>query len=165
MDNNLSWMTDEEYKLVTQKTPIPTVDMVVLRKNKNILETLLLIRKTGYEKGKWCIIGGRVLKGETLQEAINRHISDLGVQVSIIPPFSPDFPTWVDGNPNQDKTKQSITHVYPVTITGGEVRKEGEEYSGFKWFPADQLPEMAYDHQNEVQITLKRMEDLRVNIP
>lgn len=164
MDNNLSWMTDEEYKLVTQKTPIPTVDMVVLRKNKNILETLLLIRKTGYEKGKWCIIGGRIFKGETLQEAINRHVSDLEVQVSIIPPFSPDFPTWVDSNPDQDKTKHSITHVYPVTIIRGNVREEGEEYSGFKWFPADQLPKMAYGHKQEVLTTIERMNNFGVKL-
>lgn len=84
--------------------------------------------------------------------------------MTIIPPFSPDFPSWVNGNPNQDQTKHSITHVYPVKLTDGQVREEGDEYSGFKWFPVDQLPEMAYDHKDEVLVTLKRMEDLGVRL-
>ena len=58
MDKNY-WMNEGEYNLVTKKTPIPTIDLVVLRNGYNTLETLLLIRKTGYEAGKWCIIGGR----------------------------------------------------------------------------------------------------------
>lgn len=45
--DNPSWMTEEEYKLVTEKTPIPTVDMVILRSNQGVLETLLLKRKIG----------------------------------------------------------------------------------------------------------------------
>lgn len=155
------WMTDEEYQLVTEKTPIPTVDMVILRKTNSGWKTLLLKRKTGYEKGKWCIIGGRVWKGETLGEAIRRHSQDLGVEVSVISPFAPDFPAWINDNRLQDKTKHSITHVYPVLITKGKVRKEGEEYSGYAWFSPDQLPEMAYDHRTEVEKALDQLKKFK----
>ncbi len=150
-------MSDSEYKLVTSKTPIPTVDLVVLRKRKTVLETLLLIRKTGYAKGEWCIIGGRQWINEKLSDTIKRQAKDLGVQVEIIHPFSPNFPSWIDDNPLQDKTKHSCSHVYPVKIVSGKVRKEGEEFTGFKWFSINNLPKLAYDHKIEIQKTIKQV--------
>lgn len=56
MDKKI-WMTDEEYGIVTSKSIVPCIDLVILRKRKGVLETLLLRRKIGYEKDKWCIIG------------------------------------------------------------------------------------------------------------
>ncbi len=55
-------MSTKEYNLVRQKTPIPTADLLILKKVKSKLEALLLVRKTGYEKGKWCLIGGEAME-------------------------------------------------------------------------------------------------------
>ena len=151
------WMTDEEYSLVTKKTTIPTVDLVVLRRNERILETLLLRRKTGYGRGKWCIIGGRQYKGEISKQTINRQASDLGVRVEVIPPFEPNFPAWINDNPKQDKTKHPCSMNYPVRIISGKVREEGEEYKGFKWFSVDKIPKMAYGHRFQVLKTLEQL--------
>ena len=101
-------MTSEEYRIVTSKSVVPCVDLVILRKlEEEVLETLLLRRKPGYEKGKWCIIGGRQYKGEVLEETINRQAGDLGVTIRIITPFEYNFPAWTNDNPEQDKTKHS----------------------------------------------------------
>ena len=152
------WITDEEYSLVTKKTTIPTVDLVVLRRNERILETLLLRRKTGYGRGKWCIIGGRQYKGEISKQTINRQASDLGVRVEVIPPFEPNFPAWINDNPKQDKTKHPCSNTYPVKIISGNVREEGEEYKGYKWFPVDKLPdEIAYGHRFQILKTLEQL--------
>ncbi len=163
MENNHHWMTEEEYKLVTEKTPIPTVDLVILRQSQNKnLETLLIRRKTGYEKGKWCIIGGRQWKNETLMETIERQAADLEIKVEIMKPFDPNFPALVNDHPNQDETKQPTCIVYPVIITEGSVRDEGEEYKGYQWFPVNELPEeIAYDHRFEITQTLERVEKLK----
>jgi ADP-ribose pyrophosphatase YjhB (NUDIX family) len=153
-----TWMKDKEYKFVTDKTPVPCVDLVILRGDKSNREVLLLIRKTGYEKGKWCIIGGRVWIGETIENAIARQAGYLGVMVSTIAPFTPGNPVWVNGNPNQDATKHSITSVYPVTITEGKLKDSGEEYSAYKWFPVDNLPDtMAFDHKKEILTTIEKL--------
>ena len=151
------WMTDKEYKFVCIKTPIPTIDLVILRKNKNITETLLLIRKTGYERVKWCIIGGRIRIGETIKKAIDRHALDLGVKVRIIEPFNSNFPAFIEDNLKQDKTKQPLGLVFPAEILAGKIRQEGKEFKGFKWFPINKLPKLAYDHKNEVITTLKKL--------
>ena len=152
-----TWMTDKEYGIVTGKSVVPCVDLVILRRQKGVLETLLLRRKTGYEKGKWCIIGGRQYKGEVAEETINRQAKDLNVKVQIIPPFEYNFPAWVNDNPNQDKTKHPCSMTYPVKIVSGELREEGEEYEGSRWFPVDEIPEMAYDHRFQVLKTIEQL--------
>ncbi|MBI2085924.1 DUF4916 domain-containing protein [Candidatus Daviesbacteria bacterium] len=155
MKKTNAWLGEKDYLFITSKTPIPTVDLVVLRQ-KMKLEVLLVARKTGYAKGLWCIIGGRIWKGETVKDCLERQAKDLGVKVAIYPPFDFNFPALVNDHLNQDKTKQSICNVYPVKISKGEVRYEGEEYKRFGWFPVDQLPKLAFDHEFEVKETVKR---------
>lgn len=157
------WMSEAEYKIVTQKSVIPCVDLVILRGNKK-LETLLFRRKTGYERGKWVLIGGRQYKGEIASETIKRQASEVGLVVEIISPFEPGFPAWVNDDPSQDKTKHASSSVYPVRIVSGEVKKEGSEHSDFRWFSEDELPEMGYQHKSEVIKAVERLEKLRNRI-
>lgn len=155
------WMSDKEYQLVTKETPIPTVNLVILKKSNNIWQTLLLVRKTGYAKGQWCIIGGRIWIGETLKQAIDRQAEDLKVKVKIISPFNPNFPGFIDDRNTQDKTKHPISLVYPAVITSGKVREEGEEYKGYKWFPINKLPRIAYKQKLQIKKTLEHLKKLK----
>lgn len=154
------WMSDKEYFLVTKKTPIPTVNLVILRKNKETFEVLLLIRKTGYANGQWCIIGGRVHIGESLKQAIDRQAEDLKVKVKIIPPFDSTFPSFIDDQKNQDKTKSPLSFIYPVEIVSGEVRREGEEYKGYKWFSISKIPKISYGQKLQIQTTIEQLKKL-----
>lgn len=164
MKKGSSWLSEKEYQLVTSKTPIPTVDLVILRQNKKRLEVLLLVRKTGYAKGQWCIIGGRIWRGESIKDIVQRQAGGLGVKVKILSPFDYNFPALVNDRPKQDLTKHSICNVYPVEIIKGKIKEEGEEHKGFKWFPVNKLPILAYDHKNEIITTIKRMKDLGVKL-
>lgn len=154
------WMSDEEYLLVTKKTPIPTVNLVILRKNKDDWNVLLLVRKTGYAKGAWCIIGGRVWVGETLKQTIDRQAEDLKVKVKVISPFNSNFPSFIDDQKNQDRTKSPLSFVYPVAIVSGEVREEGEEYKGYKWFPINKVPKTGYGQKKQIEKTIKHLKKL-----
>ncbi len=160
--DKIYWMTDEEYKLVTKKTPIPGVDLVILKEGKKGFETLLIVRKTGYNKGKWCLIGGRVWIGETLDDTIKRQAKEMGIEVEVIKPFSHDFPAWIYDGLEQDETKQSLTHVYPVKIFSGEIKKKAEEYSSYKWFPVDSVPKLAFDQNIEVKKVLEQLKKYNV---
>lgn len=155
-----SWMSDIEYELVTEKSAIPCNDLVVLR-FRDRWEVALFIRKIGYERGKWCVIGGRQWRGEIAADAIKRQATEMGVVVEVIHPFGPNFPAWVYDDPRQDETKHASTSIYPVKIIGGQLIEEGSEYSGYKWFPIDELPDdvsWAYHHKLEV---VKAIEQLR----
>ena len=153
-----TWMSEEEYQLVTGKSVIPCVDLVILRKDiKGDIGILLLIRKTGYGTGGWCLIGGRQWKGETAEETIDRQARDVGIKVETIPPFQPNFPAWINDDPNQDKTKHPCSMTYPVKIISGQVRDEGEEYKGWKWFSVKEIPKMNYGHRFQVLKTLEQL--------
>jgi ADP-ribose pyrophosphatase YjhB (NUDIX family) len=152
-----TWLNEQEYQLITKKTPIPTVNLAIIRQDSNSWEILLLKRKTGYAKGNWCMIGGRVRIGESLKQAIERHAKDLNVKVKIISPFGPNFPTFIDDRNTQDKTKHPISMVYPAKIVFGKVRNEGEEYKGYKWFPIDKLPEIAYGQKLQIKKTIAKL--------
>lgn len=108
------YMSDEEYLLITQKTPIPTVNLVILDRSRNPWQVLLLVRKTGYAKGSWCIIGGRIRIDESLSKALKRQVEDLKVKVRIVPPFNPNFPSFIDDRKKQDETKSPRAFKKPV---------------------------------------------------
>lgn len=151
------WLNEQEYQLVTKKTPLTTVNLVIIRQNGNGWEILLLVRKTGYARGKWCMIGGRVRIEESLEQAIDRHAKDLKVKVKIISPFASNFPCFIDDRNTQDETKHPISLIYPVKIISGKVRDEGEEYKGFKWFPIDKLPNIAYGQKLQIKKTFEKL--------
>lgn len=156
--NSISWMSDEEYQLVTNLTPIPTVNLVILRGGKNNREVLLIVRKTGYARGRWCMIGGRVWKGESLDKAIHRHVLDLGIKVKIIPPFNSNFPIFIDDRTDQDKTKHPISLIYPAIVVSGKIKEEGMEFKGYKWFPLDELPKIAYGQKLQIKKTIEKLD-------
>lgn len=151
------WLSDREYELITKKTPIPTVNLVIIRQNMNRWEVLLLIRKIGYGSGSWCIIGGRVRMDESIKQAINRHARDLGVKVKIISPFERNFPCFIDDRNTQDETKHPISMVYPVKIVSGKIRDEGMEYKGYKWFLINKLPKIAYGQKLQIKKTIEKL--------
>lgn len=158
MDKRRSpWLNEQEYQLITKKIPIPTVNLVIIRQNMNRWEILLLVRKTGYASGRWCMIGGRVRIEETLEQAIDRHARDLKVKVKIISPFESNFPVFIDDRNTQDETKHPISMIYPVKIVSGQVRDEGEEYKGYKWFPIDKLPKIAYGQKLQIKKTIEKL--------
>lgn len=154
--SSTAWMTSADYQLVISKTPIPCVDLVVF--NSTLSKVLLFIRKIGYMRGKWCNIGGRQWIGETVQDTFKRQVDDIGIEAEICPPFDYGFPVWVNDNPKQDETKHPVTSVYPIKIIGGRIKKEGQEFMGYKWFNINRLPsEIAFDHQKEIQVCIERL--------
>jgi ADP-ribose pyrophosphatase YjhB (NUDIX family) len=153
------FLSKRVFELIQKSVPIPCADLVILKiKNKKI-EVLLIKRKIYPEIGKWCVVGGRVLKGETLAQTINRQAkNELGILVSIIPPWDANHPLRVFDNIDFDPQKHPILLSYPVIIKSGKPAPSGPEFSESKWFPADKLPEiMGFRHREEVKVVLKAL--------
>jgi colanic acid biosynthesis protein WcaH len=63
----------EQYQHIIKVLPILCVDVVV----KNPRGEYLLIKRANEpRKGQWWVIGGRLLKGETLEEAVVRKVRE-----------------------------------------------------------------------------------------
>lgn len=73
-----------EYSEVVRKIPILCVDGIIQNEKG---QYLLVKRKNEPFKGQWWVPGGRVLKGETVEEAFRRKMmEELGIAVKIIGP-------------------------------------------------------------------------------
>lgn len=69
----------EHYKKIVEVLPILCVDIII--KNQNG-EYLLIKRANEPLKGQWWVIGGRVLKGENLEQAAKRKVKEeVGLEI------------------------------------------------------------------------------------
>jgi colanic acid biosynthesis protein WcaH len=69
----MSFIPQEQYINILENLPILCVDIIV-RNTKG--EYLLVKRANEPKKGKWWVIGGRVLKGESLVQAARRKVKE-----------------------------------------------------------------------------------------
>ena len=102
--------------------PIPTVDAIVIHKGK----FLLLKRNNPPMKGEWWIPGGRIRKGEELEDAVKREVleetglkCDILRQIGVINQIFPECHT--------------ISIYYLVKSESMDV-KLNQEHSSYKWF-------------------------------
>lgn len=66
------WIEDQEYQRILKWMPIPTVDAIITFQGR----FLLLKRVNPPVKGEWWLPGGRVRKGESLEEAVRREVRE-----------------------------------------------------------------------------------------
>ena len=80
MDKKHIFIRDELYKEIVKSVPISCVDVIIQYKGK-----FLLGRRTREPgKGQWFFPGGRIIKGEKLEEAAKRKImEELGARVKV----------------------------------------------------------------------------------
>jgi len=77
MENRIG---EDDYKKILEYMPIVCVDIVIVHKDK----ALLVLRNNNPAKGQWWLVGGRILKGERLEEAVKRKaFEETGLSVSV----------------------------------------------------------------------------------
>lgn len=127
--------------------PALTVDAIVIaRKTISGLPSpasLLLVQRKGDPyKGKWALPGGFVDVHEAVKEAAVRELKEeTGIEGIDLEQF------YVFDAPERDPRERTISvvhygftdHVLPV--------KGGDDAQDAKWFPLDDLPELAFDHK------------------
>lgn len=75
-----NWIPNEEWETIVNNIPIVSVDLVVECPDGIVLGQ----RSNEPAKGEWFVPGGRVKKGESLEEAVHRvAMEELGVDIKI----------------------------------------------------------------------------------
>ena len=147
----MGFLPSDVYSQIEASVPIACVDFVLVRDASwGSREYGLILRESPYGQ-VWCHLGGRVLRGETIAAALQRHAAET-VGVRLVLPRDPqpadtyqwfpatDAPT--DGTPfGSDERKHSIGMAFLAQFEG-QPRARNEAIR-FAWYGGDTLPRPA----------------------
>jgi 8-oxo-dGTP diphosphatase len=133
--------------------PMVTVDAVVFRMNENSTEVLLIQRGHFPFKGMWALPGGFVDMEETLEEAIVRELEEeTGLKVVELTQLH------AYSEIHRDPRGRNISITF-FGLAGSDNTsiKAGDDAADARWFPIDQMPELAFDHKKVVKLALSKI--------
>lgn len=138
----------------TYKYPRPalTVDAVVFRKKEEKTEVLLIRRKNTPFQGNWALPGGFVDMDETLETAVARELFEetglKDIRLQQMHAFS---------TPGRDPRGHTISVVFWGFLIDDQQAKGGDDAQEAAWFDIDKLPKLAFDHEDVVEMALKKL--------
>lgn len=127
----------DDYRLIVDTVPVLCVDIIV---RNSTGEYLLIKRKNPPLKNRWWIVGGRVFKGETLEEAARRKVrEEVALSPRQIDPVGYFEAVFADAPLAIDGKLHGVSIVFEATRIEGEVHLDTQS-SDWKWsstLPAD----------------------------
>jgi 8-oxo-dGTP diphosphatase len=140
----------------TYKYPRPslTVDCIIFGLDESSrLKILLIQRANDPFMGAWALPGGFVDENETLEAAALRELKEeTGVENVFIEQL------FTFGNPGRDPRGRVVTVAYFSLINLIQYKIVADtDAQDVKWFPLDELPQLAFDHQEIVNLAISRL--------
>ena len=127
------------------KSPSLAVDAVVLTEQ----QVLLVRRKGDPFKKFFALPGGFVEYGETTESAVLRELKEeTGIEGRI------KGIAGVFSNPKRDPRKHVVSIAYVIEPTTKEL-EAGDDAESCAWFSTDNLPELAFDHEEIIKRALE----------
>ncbi|MGY5849468.1 NUDIX domain-containing protein [Salegentibacter sp. F14] len=123
-----------------------TVDIVALCNKNNKLNVLLIKRKNDPFQGQWAIPGGFVNEDENLEDAAKRELQEeTAIKAKTIEQVR------AFGDPGRDPRGRIISIAFLCWIDCEENMVAGDDAEMAKWFHLDELPELAFDHDEIIK--------------
>lgn len=126
--------------------PAVTVDAVVLSDDGAIL---LIKRRSAPFEGRWALPGGFIEIDETLADAAARELAEetgmTGVELRQLSAFD---------EPDRDPRGRCISIAFLGHVRGRPEPKAGDDAAEARWHALDQLPPMAFDHDQIITCAL-----------
>ncbi len=124
-----------------------TVDAIVIAKTEGQKYILLIERGNAPFMGMWALPGGFVNMDETLEESCMRELfEEAGIKVEAMQQFRA-FDT-IDRDPRH----RTISVVYYTFLDNLPKVKGGDDATKAQWFSMDELPQLAFDHNEVIQL-------------
>lgn len=131
----------------TYKYPRPayTADTVLMADNGEGQLHVLLVKRGGEPfKGAWALPGGFVNDGERSVEAARRELAEeTGVEVPDLDVFTL---IGVYDAPGRDPRGWTVSAAYAAQVSRMVDAQGGDDAAEARWFPLNDLPELAFDH-------------------
>ena len=145
----------EQYDVSQYDRPSVTVDVIVFTLRRGSLQVLLIQRKHWPAAGKWAIPGGFVHIQESLEDAARRELAE---ETGVDDPDVYLEQLYTFGDPGRDPRTRVITVSYFALICSDRLRLyAGSDAVAAEWFPAYDLPSLAFDHADILTYALRRL--------
>lgn len=143
------------YELDNQTHYPISVDSVIFGYTEGELKVALIERKNNPFAGMWAIPGGFMEGNETVEESAMRELrEETGIQDVYLEQFH------VFDKPGRDPRGRTVTIAFFALINSERCHLFAtEDAAKAKWWPAYQLPPLAFDHD---EIYAKALEALRI---
>ena len=145
--------TDMEEQMYCYRYPHPavTTDCVIFGFDGERLQVLLIERGIEPFKGRWAFPGGFIKMDETAEEGALRELKE---ETGMENAFIQQFHTF--SNPLRDPRERVITIAFYALVGIQEV-KGGDDAASARWFPLDEIPALAFDHDHMLRMATQRL--------
>lgn len=131
--------------------PAVTTDCVIFGFDGERLQVLLIERGIEPFKGRWAFPGGFIKMDETAEEGALRELKE---ETGMEKAFIQQFHTF--SNPLRDPRERVITIAFYALVRIQEV-KGGDDAASARWFPLDEIPALAFDHDHMLRMATQRL--------
>lgn len=137
--------------------PALTADGVVFALERESIDVLLVQRRNDPYRGQWAFPGGFAEEGETIEQTVARelmeetHLEDLDLR---------QFHTF--SRPGRDPRGWTVSVAFLACINRNQMEavKGGDDAMQARWFPLDELPSLAFDHEEIFHAALAELKRL-----
>jgi 8-oxo-dGTP diphosphatase len=141
------------YDASAYERPSVTVDVVIFSLHQEDLQVLLIQRKYEPYQGAWAIPGGFVQMDESLEEAARRELLE---ETAVSNVYLEQLFTF--GKPDRDPRTRVITVAYIALVPHDAIQpRAGDDAADAAWFSMNDLPDLAFDHQEIIDYALTRL--------
>ncbi|NEQ99162.1 MAG: NUDIX hydrolase [Cyanothece sp. SIO2G6] len=137
------------------------VDIVIFSVDteQNRLLTLLVMRHDAPFVGQWCLPGALVQQGESLEQAADRALSE---KVRVNSLYLEQLFTFggPDRDPRESEDSFGVRYLsvsYFALVRFADAKLIADGVSGIAWYPLDQVPTLAFDHNEIVKYGDRRL--------
>lgn len=133
--------------------PAVTADCVIFGFDGDKINVLLVKRGGEPYLGWWAFPGGFVKIDESAEEAALRELEE---ETQLSTSYMEQFHTY--SSPGRDPRERVITIAYLALVKISEV-KGGDDAAEAQWFPIDNVPHLAFDHDVILRDALNRLRE------
>jgi 8-oxo-dGTP diphosphatase len=135
--------------------PSLTADIVPLRFYKNQLQVLLIERAKDPFAGKFALPGGFADENENILNTAKRELEE---ETMVKDPILSEIGSY--SNPGRDPRGWTVTVAFIAFLPEDTQALAGDDAQRVQWFPIDQLPELAFDHQQILNDAKEKLKNL-----
>jgi len=131
------------------------VDAVVFGyESKKNLSVLLIKRGVEPFKNSWALPGGLVKEDESLEQAVKRELKE---ETSVKIDYLEQLYTF--GKPKRDPRNRVVSISYFALVRPNHFKIQADtDADEVQWFPVDDIPKLAFDHQQIFDMAKKRLQ-------